>query len=523
MMKFFEDEIYFNKIKQQFVPNEKGMYVGLLLQKAYKNYASHTALIDGSRHLNYRDFFYYAQKLSCELRKIGICPRDRVLICSENSIEFYVAYFAAWQIGAVAVPVNTFLHERELAYILNDADPKIIFASPALSVLFESLVTNKHLEKLPRIFKTDEIDIHSSLSKTASEEMDTFQVTELGYDELCTLLYTSGTTGLPKGVMLSSRNVLTNTMQGYARFLKCGLTNIERFFCVLPLFHVFAQNTCLWLPVMTGSSVIIVKKIDRKLILNGLNEKPTVFFGFPALYGLLCLMKSAPLDSIKLFVSGADMLPDKIRSAFALIYGRKICSGYGLSEASPVVGVNEQNEALPTNVIGKPVAGLECQIRDDEGNILSDGNIGNLWIKGENVMMGYYKSPEATSLVLCEGWLNTGDLASFDTKGNLAITGRVKDVIIHKGFNIYPAEIENVLLKHPAVFKAAVVGIEEDASGQIPVAHVAVKDRHPDIEKTLRDLCSHNLASYKVPRKFVCYDDLPMNATGKVDKKQLTT
>lgn len=516
-----DDSFYFEKIKKSFKLDHQKMYAGFLLQEAYKRYPLHQALIDGQRSLTYKDFFYRTVCLSNQLRSKGINPRDRVIIYSENSIEFYIAYFAVWQVGAIVVPINTFLHERELTYIINDAQPSLIIASPALIQNIENLAINNVIATLPPLLNTDAIDSSSPFPSSAEQEMKAFSITQLDYDELCVLLYTSGTTGFPKGVMLSSRNVLTNTMQGYARFMQCGLTNLERFFCVLPLFHVFAQNTCLWLPVMTGSSVIIVRKIDRKLILEGLEQKPTVFFGFPALYGLLCLMKTAPLDSIKLFVSGADMLPDKIRAAFALIYGRRICSGYGLSEASPVVGFNEQNESLPTNVIGRPLFGLSCDIRDEQGNSLAPGKIGTLWLKGDNIMMGYYKSPEATNLVLQDGWLNTGDLASFDKLGNLAITGRIKDIIIHKGFNIYPAEIENILLMHPIVFKAAVIGLEEEASGQVPVAYVAVKNRTPDLEKVLRDLCSHNLASYKVPRKFICLDDLPMNATGKVDKKQL--
>jgi long-chain acyl-CoA synthetase len=233
------------------------------------------------------------------------------------------------------------------------------------------------------------------------------------------------------------------------------------------------------------------------------------------------MMRNAPLDSVKRFISGADMLPDKIRQGFGMIYGRKICAGYGLSEASPVVAVNYHNHALPTHFVGNPVVGLECDIRDENGKALPCNTVGTLWIRGDNVMMGYYKSPSDTAKVLVDGWLNTGDLGVIDQHGNLAISGRVKDIIIHKGFNIYPAEIENIILRHPSVFKVAVVGQEEPDSGQIPVAFVAVKSQEEGLEKSLRGLCSNNLAAYKVPRRFICVDDLPMNSTGKVDKKQL--
>ncbi|MCK4517848.1 AMP-binding protein, partial [Candidatus Babeliales bacterium] len=217
----------------------------------------------------------------------------------------------------------------------------------------------------------------------------------------------------------------------------------------------------------------------------------------------------------------ADAMPDKIRAAFAMIYGRKICAGYGLTEASPVVAINHDNENLQTNVVGRLLFGIEGDIRGETGKSLKTGEIGTLWVRGGNIALGYYKAPEQTAKIFKDGWLNTGDLASFDEDRNLAIRGRSKDLIIHKGFNIYPQEIENVLMSHPAVFKAAVIGYEESVAGQVPVAFVATREDKGDLEKSLRVLCANNLASYKVPRKFFCVDDLPMSPTGKIDKKQL--
>lgn len=523
----------FNKIKNDFIKNGDLTYAGELLKIAYEKYPNNIALIQQDQSLTYKEFYFRSILFSQKLKASGIKPRDKILIYSENSIAFYIAYFAIWQIGAIAVPVNIFLHTKELSYIIKDSEPVTIICSNLLRSNIEDLVTQNYLDKIPTIFTNQDIDFTSPFPETATDGSETeeiasnakllanFEVERLATDELCLLLYTSGTTGTPKGIMLSSRNIMTNTIQAYARFNLMGLSDKERFFCVLPLFHVFAQNACLWLPLITGSTIIIVQKIDRKLILDGLKHQPTLFLGFPALYGLLCMMKTAPLDSVKVFVSGADMLPDKIRQAFGMVYGRKICAGYGLSEASPIVAVNYCNNAIPTHFVGRPLAGLECDIRDEYGNSLPRGTVGHLWIRGENIMLGYYKSPATTEKVLVNKWLNTGDLGLVDNRGYLAISGRVKDIIIHKGFNIYPAEIENVLLRHPDVFKAAVVGKEDSDSGQIPVAFVAVKTKNTGIETALRSLCSSNLAAYKVPRKFVCVEDLPMNSTGKVDKKQL--
>lgn len=511
----------FDKIRNDFSVNGDLIFSGELLKVACQKYPDNIALICQDEKISYKELYFRSILFSQKLKAAGIKTRDRVLIFSENSIAFYIAYFGIWQIGAIAVPVNIFLHPKELSYIIKDSDPVAIFCSKNLYRNIEVLVEEKYLEKLPQIFTSDNLDFQTQVPNKIEETYPDFKIEKLATDELCLLLYTSGTTGTPKGVMLSSRNVMTNAIQCYARFYMCGLSDRERFFCVLPLFHVFAQNACLWLPLITGSTIIIVPKIDRRLILAGLKHKPTLFLGFPALYGLLCMMKTAPLDSIKMFVSGADMLPDKIRQGFGMVYGRKICAGYGLSEASPVVAVNYYNHTLPTHFVGRPVEGLECQIRDDNGKTLPVGVIGDLWIKGGNIMMGYYKSPESTANALRDGWLNTGDLALLDNEGSLAICGRVKDIIIHKGFNIYPAEIENVLLRHPSVFKVAVIGQDEPDSGQIPVAFVAVKSHELGIEASLRNICSSNLAAYKVPRKFICVEDLPMNTTGKVDKKQL--
>ena len=515
-----ENKIFFD-IKKSFTIDGKLIYAGKLLNIAYTKFPNVAALIDSQRTINYKEFYFRSVQLSCKLKEMGVKPRDKVILHFENSPEFYVAYFAIWQLGAVVIPLNIFLHEKELAHIIKDCGAKIAIVSATLRQKWDSLLQEKFVQELPSILGDDVFDWSSKVPEKNEDVYPDFKVEELDSEELCVLLYTSGTTGLPKGVMLSSINVLTNTMQAYARLTIFGQKEHDRYFSVLPLFHVFAQNTCLWLPVMTGASVVIVRKIDRKLIMEGLRKKPTIFFGFPALYGLLCMLKTAPLDSIRIFVSGADMLPDKIRYAFAAIYGRKICSGYGLTEAAPVVAFGFDNEIKPTNVVGDPVAGIECDIRDESGKSLEAGQVGTLWIRGDNVMMGYYNSPEATSAVLKDGWLNTGDLASFDKEGKLAIQGRSKDLIIHKGFNIYPQEVENILMTHPAVFKAAVIGKEESFSGQVPIAYVAVKSATTNLEESLRDLCANNLASYKIPRKFVCLDDLPMNATGKVDKKQL--
>lgn len=509
-----KEQGYYNALHQSFFSGLGLLSAGGMLVRAASIYKNNSALITASQSITYGELYEKAISVVAQFHLLGLKPHDRVILLVENSMEFYIAYWAVLLLGGVVVPVNTFLHINELKYIISDAKPRLLIASLRMRSTVDALCEGKDSNNEFILLYENQLDTNKQVA------IDRFVHFDLPKEEASLILYTSGTTGQPKGVMLTAANMVTNGMQAAAR-LRLLSDAQERVFAVLPLFHAFAQNACIWLPTITGSSAIVVQKIERSAILEGLSLKPTVFFGFPALYGLLCLMKKAPLDSIKLFVSGADAMPDKIRAAFGLLYGRKILSGYGLTEAAPVVSIYYKNSDQLTNNVGRPVLGIETEIRDEEGVCLPKEAIGTLWIKGSNVMLGYYKAEEATDQILQQGWLCTGDLASINNDDEITIHGRSKDLIIHKGFNIYPQEIENVLLKSSLVLRAAVVGKFDDPAGQVPVAYIALKSAKKDIEQDLRVLCSHHLAAYKIPRIFIFMDDLPLSSTGKVDKKQL--
>lgn len=513
--KGISEEKLFSLLYKEATKNNKLMYMGLLLQRAAREFGNKIALIgqesNRQRSITYSELYARAVALSKKLIERGIKPKDRVPLFFENSIEFYIGYFAIVQVGAVVAPLNTFLHDRELQHIMKDSQPTCMIVSDACAQRLRELGLND----LPLITRAD-----MDFDAPADMNVDDFKVIELDSDEMVVLLYTSGTTGLPKGVMLSSKNIMTNVIQGIAR-VGFGLHEDERIFGILPLFHSFAQFACVWAPLFVGATVIVVPKIDRRSILSGLAYRPTIFLGVPALYGLLCLMRSAQLDSVRYFVSGGDALPDKIRAAFALIYRRKICSGYGLTETSPLISVDFSGELAPTSMVGPLVMGMEGVLKDEAGNEVLKGEIGELWVKGDNVMLGYYNAPEMTKQVLQDGWFCTGDLAYFDEKNNIVITGRLKDLIIHKGLNIYPQEIENVILAHAAVIRAGVIG-KRVGDEEVPVAYVQLREEVPNIEKELKELCKKNLATYKIPRSFLCTTkELQTTATGKVNKKVL--
>lgn len=506
------EQQFYNELRTQ-ISNPDGSLINLgqLLWYAYKKFPDNVVLISGARTMTYKELFYRASLLALQLTAKGIKPRDRVLLFFENSIEFYIGYYAIAQLGAVVTPLNTFLKERELEHIIKDSQPSLLIAS---TVLLQKLVEDHIDTKVPVLTEKD-MDLTSSFDETKCTPIQAL----LGPQEMAALLYTSGTTGLPKGVMLSSKNILTNCIQTIARL---GFVKEERVFGVLPFFHSFAQMTCIWGPLVMGCSTIIVQKIERRYIMEGLTHKPTIFLGVPALFGLLCLMKNAKVDSVNYFASGGDAMPDKIRGAFELIYRRKIAAGYGLSETSPVLTADLDDTAEPTANVGRPLIGVSVVINNEQGTQVLDGQIGQIWVKGDNIMLGYYNEPAKTAEVMKDGWFDTGDLGYFATNGKLIITGRLKDIIVNKGFKIYPQEIENVILMYPNVIRVGVIGEMDEAVGEVAVAHVQIKEKELGIEQKLRELCERNLAAYKVPRKFICVThNLPVTGTGKVDKKVL--
>ncbi len=506
-----EQQIY-NQLRASLTTSD-GTFINLgqLLSFAAQQYPDAVALIAQDRTITYQELFYRASLFAQKLQQQGIKPRDRILLFFENSIEFYIGYYGIVQTGAVVAPLNTFLKERELAHIISDAQPTLLVAS---TLLLKKLKED-HIETTVPVLTEQDMDWVSLIDIAICKPVPTY----LAADEMAVLLYTSGTTGLPKGVMLSSKNILTNCIQTIARI---GIVQEERVLGVLPFFHSFAQFTCVWAPFVLGCTVIIVSKIERRYILEGLTHKPTLFLGVPALFGLMCLLRTADMSSVKYFASGGDAMPDKIRAGFEMIYQRKIGAGYGLSETSPALTADLDDITEPTSNVGRPLLGVSLEIRDELGNNLPAGNIGRIWARGDNIMLGYYNEPKKTEEVMRNGWLDTGDLGYFGIHGKLVVTGRLKDIIVNKGFKIYPQEIENVILMHPSVIRVGVIGERDEHVGQVAVAYIQVKTLEPGLEEQIRQLCERDLAAYKIPRKFIISTHtLPVTATGKVDKKVL--
>ncbi len=495
----------YQELRQSVTKDGNFIYSGTMLHESAQRNPTHVALLTPEQTIDYQTLAAQANRISNYFTKQRFSPRSKIILLCENVPTYFSVYYGIWQTGAIIVPINTFLTEHELIHILNDSEPEAI------------CVSRKMQDKILQHAGDTPVYIVEELLSLSANQSPNFTPITLEPDEVSAILYTSGTTGLPKGVMLSSKNIMTNIMQA-AHALQTSFD--QRILALLPLFHSYMQNMCVWSAILVGASIIVAPRLDRSSILAGLKLKPTVILGIPGLYGLFCLMKNLDFSSIQYFVSGGDALPDKIRQAFELIYRRKISNGYGLTETSPSISAQLEDCYTGTNTVGKPMLDIQISLRDENNKEVSKGGIGQLWVKGDNIMLGYFNAPEATDAIIKDGWLNTGDLARFDSRGNLVICGREKDLIVNKGIKIYPQEIENVLMGHAEVTAAGVVGLKVE-NEEVPVAFVAVRNPSEQLAQELREWCQHRLAPYKVPKIVYCEKELPMTTTGKVDKKVL--
>jgi len=493
----------------QFVFSSPNPLYELLHQKVLAS-PTRCAVTDGVISFSYAELFQRVLACAQQLAAHGVSARARVALYAANTPVFFAWYHALHAVGAIIMLVPVSLHEREVARIFEKGRPSVIIAEPAKMELV--VACNEMLRAIPVI------DVDSDVIPT-NEELD-LGVQGRMLEDVAVVLYTSGSTGDPRGVALSVKNILTNAAQSLVRMCRLGLDDDgERFLAVLPLTHAFGHMTCLWLPLIAGATVFVMPGIKRKELLAAFSSfEPTAFFMVPALVGLLCTMYSLQVDSVKAFVSGGDFLSSKLAAGFELLFGRRICSGYGLSEASPVVGINVYPRASTSSLISPLLVGIEYKITPSVSD--SSPAVGELMIRSDSVFQGYLEDPDMPlRTTLIDGWLPTGDLVEELADRSLNMIGRCKDVIVFKAFNVYPQEVERVLLLHPHVYMAVVIGLEHELFGQTPVAAVVVKPGATVEEKALVSLCKEHLASYKIPHKIVIYDQLPLNHLGKIDRR----
>jgi long-chain acyl-CoA synthetase len=469
------------------------------------------ALFWGEREYSYKDLWRLSAAVAEHLQgHFGVRPGDRVGLWLKNCPEFIPSLFGILHAGAVVVPINNFLKPDEVNYILNDAGIDVLITDADLGTHHRALEAIRPQLKLFHIEQLEKLE----------PGRENLPLSERAESDLAVIIYTSGTTGRPKGAMLSHGNLLHNVES-----CRIVLQTVaaDRFAVLLPMFHSYMLTVGLLLPLLVGGSVVLVKSLHpvRNVLQEILQRQATVLPAIPQFYRS---MVNAPIDvplPLRICVSGAAPLPVQVLKEFEARFHIPLIEGYGLSEASPVVTKNPLDRTRKAGSIGLPIPHVDVSIQDDAGCELGTGDIGEVCVRGGNVMLGYWQQPAETAKVMRNGWLLTGDIGYRDHEGYYYITDRKKDMLLVNGINVYPREIEEILYQYPGVKEAAVIGKPDPRKGEQPIAFVSANDGVVLEEKALVQFMRRKLADYKVPRKVVILPALPRNATGKILKTTL--
>lgn len=482
------------------------------------------ALLIGEEKVTYAEIFAAADSLAGYLSQNGVKKGDKVALFLRNSAEFIYSIFALSKLGAILVPVNTFLKEDEVSYILEDSGASVLLASQIhAKVVLASRATTLCDFIVWEGKESEEAQSHTFDKALASGLR--VEANSSTLEETAVIVYTSGTTGKPKGAMLSNQNILSNTESGRRTI---NVKAKDRGIVFLPMFHSFTFAIGVMLPLYVGASIVIIQSIQpfSNIFKQTLTKRVTLFFGIPDVYNALAKAQLPWyfmwFNRIRAFISGAAALQPKTLDAMAKKFKRAtLLEGYGLSEASPAVCMNTFKKQKAGSV-GTALWGYEMKIVNEEMEEQPNGGIGDIIVRGDNVMQGYLNRPEATAETIVNGWLLTGDMGYMDDEGFLFIVDRKKDLIISKGINIYPREIEECIDAYTGVGASAVIGIVDEKSGEAPVAYIELAEGINGLDEAgLKKYMREHLANYKIPKQIHVIDDLPKNATGKVLKRVL--
>ncbi|NJM41300.1 MAG: long-chain fatty acid--CoA ligase [Anaerolineae bacterium] len=491
---------------------------------------------------NTRLTYMQLDMMSCQvanaLISMGIQPGDKVALTCPNLPYFPIIYFGILKAGAVVVPLNVLLKPREIAYHLINSDAKVYFCFEGTQELptgsmgkaaFDEVATCEDFVIMtsnpasPSPFE----GVHT-LGQLLATQTSVFDTIQRSPEDTAVILYTSGTTGQPKGAELTHNNMLMNAI--VSRDLHgIGSLEIPNMLVVLPLFHSFGQTCQMNAGLYNGGRIVLLPRFEPKSVLETMAiEEVTHFSGVPTIYWALLnyvlqnnfdLSKST--KSLKLCSSGASAMPVELLNQFDKTFGVTILEGYGLSETSPVATFNQLDLPRKIGSIGLPIQGVDIRIVDATGNDVATDELGEIVIRGHNIMKGYYKNPEATKAAFRDGWFYSGDVGRKDANGYIYIVDRVKDMVNRGGFSVYPREVEEVIATHPQVSLVAVVGVPHEVYGEEIKAYVIRKKDAQLSESELIEWCKDTMASYKYPRQIEFRDSLPMTATGKILKREL--
>ena len=454
-------------------------------------------------------------RLAALLKSKGIEPGDRVGIMLPNVPYFPIAYYAILRAGGTVVPMNVLLKGREVQFYLENSEAKLLLAWHGFA---------EEAQKGAEAAGAELISVEpGEFEKQLGEHEPDRDVVERDGDEVAVILYTSGTTGEPKGAELTHDNLRKNAVISRDTLFDIGEDDVV--LGALPLFHTFGQTVCMNIGTLGGACLTFIPRFDPGKALEVIErDKVTVFAGVPTMYNALLNhpeREQADVSCLRLCVSGGSAMPGETMRSFEEAFDCKILEGYGLSETSPVASFNHPDRERKAGSIGTPIEGVEMKVVDEDDNDVEQGEIGEIVIRGHNIMKGYFKREEATEEAMKGGWFHTGDIAKIDEDGYFFIVDRKKDMIIRGGYNVYPREIEEVLFQHPAVLECAVIAVPDESLGEEVGAAVVLKDGEDVEAEELQSFVKGEVAAYKYPRKIWFADELPKTATGKILKRDI--
>jgi long-chain acyl-CoA synthetase len=503
--------------------------LGELLHNSANRFPQHVAIVFGQKKITYRELDALTDSIARGLIHLGVKRQERVALFLDNCPEFIIGYYAILKAGGVVVPINYMFKTEEVKYILQDSHASTLITSRLNIEMAEELLmrvdTVRHIITTTR--GTDKIIDFSRLQKPHQAPLER---TPCSPEDMAVILYTSGTTGQPKGAILSHYNLVINAIDSSQAI---QIRPRDCFICILPLFHSFAATVCMNLPLLMGAKIVVMKTLRpfKRVIRAIRKNRVTIFVAIPSIYSILKELKLPKLlrtplmnffNPVRICISGAAALPSETFKTFEKKFRVPLLEGYGLTEASPVVTLNPLKKKRKPGSIGLPLSSsIELKVIDNHGTVLGAKEIGELIVRGPNVMRGYYQKEKETAETLQNGWLYTGDMATIDEKGYAFIVGRKKEMVNVRGLNVYPREIEEILYQNPKIKEAAVIGIPDPHKGEVPKAFVVLKEKEETTSHEILHSLRERLAGYKIPKYVEFRNSLPKNTAGKILKRIL--
>ena len=477
-------------------------------------HADRTAIKLDDFEISFEQLNEASSRAAALLKDKGIEPGDRVGIMLPNVPQFPVVYYGVLRAGGVAVPMNPLLKKREAGFYLEDPEAKLLFAWHDFEDAAKQAADDAGAELV--------LVEPGKFEELLGEHEPDFEVADREDDDTAVILYTSGTTGKPKGAELTHSNLLKNAEASVGL---AGASEDDVLLGALPLFHSFGQTCGLNAAMTAGATLSMIPRFEPGKALEILQrDGVTVFQGVPTMFTAMLNHDSKDdvnVSALRVCMSGGSAMPVEVMKGFEEQFACHVLEGYGLSETSPVASFNHPDRERKPGSIGTPIDGVEMKLVNDDGDDVEEGEVGEIVIKGHNVMKGYWNRAEATEEAIRDGWFHSGDMGKVDEDGYFTIVDRKKELIIRGGYNVYPREVEEVLYEHPDVLEAAVIGLPDEEMGEEVGAAVVLKEGAEASEDDLREYVKSEVAGYKYPRKVWFLDELPKGPTGKILKKDI--